>query len=231
MRLRIVVALSVLLAVPGLVATPTVTYAQATGSITGRVVSVTGVPVSAAQVYIPEGGGLSVGGRDIIGLRPDVSDRPVELVASVWEEHQPELSPDGHWLAYTSNQLEREDKEVFVRPFPDVDSAAPVQISLEGGIAPFWAHSGREIFFVEPATRTLMSVELETSPGFRILDRRAVLTLPDDARLWDVGQPYDVTQDDSTFLMLRTIESDSAPERPVLVVENWVQELYERLSN
>jgi hypothetical protein len=58
-----------------------------------------------------------------------------------------------------------------------------------------------------------------------------VLTLPDDARLWDVGQPYDVTQDDSTFLMLRTIESDSAPERPVLVVENWVQELYERLSN
>jgi Tol biopolymer transport system component len=177
-----------------------------------------------------EASGSSVGGRDIIGLRPGVSDQPVELVASDWVEHQPELSPDGHWLAYMSNHLGGR-REVFVRPFPDVDSAAPVQISLEGGIAPFWAHNGREIFFVEDSTRALMSVEFEASPAsydFRILDRRPVLTLPDDVIIWDVGQPYDLTRDDQTFLMLRTV---GAPERPVLVVENWVQELYQRLPS
>ena len=58
------------------------------------------------------------------------------LVASEFDEWMPALSPNGRWLAYTSNRSGR--NEVYVSPFPNVDSTR-VQVSTEGAILPVWA--------------------------------------------------------------------------------------------
>jgi serine/threonine-protein kinase len=83
------------------------------------------------------------GNGDIYGAR--VGDTAlVPLVASPAREVDPALSPDGKWLAYSSD--ESGTFEVYVRPFPNV-AAARWQVSTAGGEAPLWSHGGKEIFF------------------------------------------------------------------------------------
>ena len=167
----------------------------------------------------------ALAGEDIIGYRPGMDSVPVPLVASPdAEESLPALSPDGRWLAYRSNETGR--REIFVRPFPEVDSAR-VQISSDGGGAPLWARSGSEIFYVEPETRDLISVTYEASAVFRVVRRERLFTVPDDVVILGAGNYYDVTADDQHFLMVREPEGSGT----VNVVNNWVRELGARLSN
>src|SRR5262249_49181005 len=64
-------------------------------------------------------------------------DHHVEkLVHTSFSEQNGEISPDGHWLAYQSNDSGR--FEIYVRPFPDVNSAR-WQVSSGGGVQPLWA--------------------------------------------------------------------------------------------
>ena len=55
-----------------------------------------------------------------------------------------QLSPDGHWMAYTSD--ESGQREVYVRPFPAADGVS--RISRAGGEQPRWRADGKELFFV-----------------------------------------------------------------------------------
>jgi Tol biopolymer transport system component len=64
------------------------------------------------------------------------------------------LSPDGRWLAYTSERTGR--KEVYVTPFPSV--ASTHLVSREGGNEPRWSRDGRELFFKGPTQ--LMAVPI-----------------------------------------------------------------------
>ena len=65
----------------------------------------------------------------------------------------PEVSPDGRWLAYQSNESGL--PEVYVRPYPDVD-AGRSQISTERGSRPAWNRNGREPFFLHGTDRLLV---------------------------------------------------------------------------
>ena len=70
------------------------------------------------------------------------------------------FSPDGHWLAYRSNESGRQ--EIYVQPFPA--TGAKWQISAEGGEEAAWAGSGREIFYRNGGK--MMSVDVTTEPTF-----------------------------------------------------------------
>jgi len=70
---------------------------------------------------------------DIVGVRVGVDGPPVPLVASPAREEAPALSPDGRWLAYLSDETGQ--SEVYVRPFPDVQTGK-WQVSTMGGVAP-----------------------------------------------------------------------------------------------
>lgn len=87
---------------------------------------------------------IVAGAGDILAIRPGVDSAPHVLLAASHAEVDPALSPDGKWLAYTSNETGRH--EVYVVPFPNV-TAAKWPISTRGGNEPVWAHSGRELFF------------------------------------------------------------------------------------
>ena len=154
------------------------------------------------------------------------------LVATTeYAEHALAVSPDGRWLAYSSDETGRD--EVFVRPFPDVESGKQ-QVSTEGGMAPCWAHNGRELFYVN-GSRGFVAASFETDPGFRVLGQETLFTIP-SGYLLDVSVNfYDVAPDDERFLMGRNFQVDGAEDGdggPTLVlVRNFFEELKERVAN
>ena len=85
---------------------------------------------------------------DIMGIRPGTDTVPVALVSTKFDEGAPVISPDGRWLAYTSN--ESGQYEVFVVPFPNT-GATKWAVSSHGGTEARWSHSGRELFYRDGA--------------------------------------------------------------------------------
>jgi len=83
-------------------------------------------------------------GSGDIWLLPLTGDRtPRPILATEFTEVHPSVSPDGKWMAYTSDASGRD--EVYVRPFPA--PGATVQLSVGGAETPIWSRSGRELFF------------------------------------------------------------------------------------
>ncbi len=172
---------------------------------------------------------MGFGLRDILAFRPGVDSAAVPLVASPeFAEGEPALSPDGRWLAYSSDETGR--REVFVRPFPNVDSR--VTVSTDGGLGPLWAHSERELFFVDEEL-ALVAVQFDPDTG-QVLGRETLFALPPGYAIGIAGNNfYDITSDDERFLMVRAYEGDADAEGPateVIVVENFFEELKERVG-
>ena len=86
-------------------------------------------------------------GADLALLTLEGERRVETLVQTTFTERNGEISPDGRWLAYQSD--ESGQFEIYVRPFPDVNSGR-WQISTGGGTRPLWARRGRELFYVAP---------------------------------------------------------------------------------
>ena len=89
------------------------------------------------------------------------ADRRTEpLVHTEFHELNAEISPDGRWLAYESD--ESGQREVFVRPFPNVDAGRWL-VSNGGGTRPLWAKNGQELFYlaIVGADAVVMSVRVE----------------------------------------------------------------------
>ena len=61
-----------------------------------------------------------------------------------FKEHSPEISPNGKWMAYQSD--ESDQWEIYVRPFPEVNEGK-WKVSNNGGSEPGWAPDGRELFY------------------------------------------------------------------------------------
>jgi serine/threonine-protein kinase len=163
-------------------------------------------------------------GRDIFGIRPGVDSAPVPLVAKPdVDEAAPALSPDGKWLAYESNETGR--SEIYVRPFPATDSGK-WQVSTNGGQAPLWARSGRELFFVD-AERNMVVAPAQGGATPQFGARRILFNLGDDLYLTSSERytPFDLMPDDQRFIMARVVRRAEATERTFVLVENWFEEL------
>jgi serine/threonine-protein kinase len=83
---------------------------------------------------------LSLEGDAVSGWKPG---KPTAFLNSTAEEQQAAFSPDGRWVAYTSNESGRD--EVYVRPFPGPGSKW--QISTTGGYSPVWSRTRPELFY------------------------------------------------------------------------------------
>src|SRR5262249_39655729 len=89
------------------------------------------------------------------------SHKSTTLLGSRFNETRPHISPDGHWLAYQSD--ESGVNEVYVTSFPV--SSGKGQISTRGGSEPLWSRDGRELFYLSPDAK-LMSVPVTTGAAF-----------------------------------------------------------------
>ncbi len=171
-------------------------------------------------------GGVA-GGRDIVGLRPGRDDALASLLVAEYDESSPDLSPDGRWLAYRSN--ETGEDEVFVRPFPDVQSGK-WQVSTNGGMSPGWAHSGRELFYVD-GDGQLVAAQISTDPTFRVESRERLFQYRGEYTFTNITRQYDISPDDQQFLMVRAFGGDEEIVNELIVVENFVEELKRRVPN
>ena len=155
---------------------------------------------------------------DIFALEVGGDNTPVPLVATEATERMPRLSPDGRWLAYTSNMSG--ENEVYVRPFPNADDAM-WQISTAGGIEPRWAHTGAELFY-RNARNEMISVAIRPGASFQPGEQTTLFSF-DGFLTANNRHQYDVAPGDQRFVMLRT--SGDANPTEVIVVENWFEEL------
>jgi len=159
--------------------------------------------------------------RDISVVTLDGTRNVTRLLNTPFEEHNPEMSPDGRWVAYDSD--ESGQLEVYVRPFPDVN-AGRTQVSIGGGRHPLWRRDGRELFYwVDPGTVMAVPIVMDT----KLSAGRPELTVKGDyLRPIDTRQ-YDVSADGRKFLLIKRVtpDSDELPRRQVVVVQNWHEEL------
>ena len=155
-------------------------------------------------------------GWDLWTWEADAGLRP--LLQEPLQQHQGVFSPDGRYIAYTSNETGR--NEVYARPFRA--EGAKVQISSEGGEAPRWAAG--EIFF--RSGDRVMAARVRTAPG---LAADVPLVLFEAARPgafstrgWNGS--WDVSRDGQRFVFVEAL-SNGAPAQQINVVINWFDEL------
>jgi Tol biopolymer transport system component len=161
-------------------------------------------------------------GYDIWVLR--LEDRKAEpFLRTQFNEAAPQFSPDGHWLAYVSDESGR--KEIYVQPYPG--PGGKWQISTEGGVEPLWNRNGRELFYRN--ANKMMAVQITAQPTFspgtpRVLFEGQYQSLP------TISTPnYDVSPDGQRFLMLKPVEQAQAAPTQINVVLNWFEELKRRV--
>ncbi len=84
--------------------------------------------------------------HDLYMLQLDSERKVSPLLNASYDEHNGEVSPNGRWLAYQSD--ESGSAEIYVRPFPNVGDNR-TKISTGGGTRPAWARNGRELFYLK----------------------------------------------------------------------------------
>jgi serine/threonine protein kinase len=130
------------------------------------------------------------------------------------------FSPDGQWLAYTSDQSG--SAEVWVRPFPG--PGAPVRVSPDGGRDPVWSRDGKELFYRNDLK--ILSARVVPDITFRVEAPQAPLF---EGR-FDSGseRAYDVAPD-GRFVMIENEPNDNTTSASIVVVLNWSEELKQRV--
>jgi len=151
--------------------------------------------------------------------------RPTIAVQAAQDQRGGEFSPDGHWLAYESNESGR--FEVYVQPWPMPDGKW--QVSSAGGTQVRWRRDGRELYYIAPDAR-LMAVSVTASPDGKTFDPGAPVPLF-ETRLATgptaiPGRSQYAVAPDGRFL-LNTVVDNTAPS-PITVVVNWTQLLETR---
>ena len=157
----------------------------------------------------------------VLSLDEDSSE---PLLATEFNEHNGELSPDGRWLAHESDVSGQ--FEIYVRPFPNVDDELR-QISNGGGTHPLWSPDGDELFYLAPGAR-LMAVPVQavlTEPSFAPGNAEELFGaggyVAGGGRR--IGRSYDISPDGERFLMIK--ESDETSSTEFVVILNWFEEL------
>ena len=198
-------------------------YSQAADGSTPERLEFSGPGSQMPNSFTPDGTQLLVNEnfRDLSVVRLTRPARIERLLGSDANEWLGEVSPDGKWLAYESN--ESGDRfEVFLRPFPQVDGRRET-VSIDGGRYPLWGRNGDELFYINlngamMSVPIILSPELEVGPPTKLFDwvrPASVIT----------ARPYDISRVDGRFLMTRPVSASALPPIDISVVVNWYEEL------
>jgi eukaryotic-like serine/threonine-protein kinase len=143
--------------------------------------------------------------------------KPQVFVRTPFNEGNGRFSPDGRWVAYTSD--ESGTRQVYIQPFPP--SGQKIQISVNGGDQVQWRHDGKELFFIDAMSRNLMAVQITGGSTITAGSPKVLFEVPTSAF------SYDVTADGQRFLFTvpKTDSSTNPDSTPITVVLNWTATL------
>jgi serine/threonine protein kinase/dipeptidyl aminopeptidase/acylaminoacyl peptidase len=144
--------------------------------------------------------------------------QPSPLVQTQFNEIYGTVSPDGRWLAYTSD--ETGSMQVYVQSFPAAGNKS--QVSVRGGYEPKWGAKGDELYFISPS-RKLMSAKLHAGASFRAAVPEELFELPLPEPVAAFPNSYNVTADGRRFLVNTLIRNSTSS--PISVVLNWTSGL------
>jgi serine/threonine-protein kinase len=150
------------------------------------------------------------------------------LVQTPAREFGGQLSPDGKWLAYQSD--ESGQMEIYVRPFPNVDGER-VQISTAGGTRALWSRNGRELFYLD--NDDILTAVTVNAGGSRFAAGSPTKVFSTSYYSGYNLAAYDVSADGQRFLMIkeqRAVE-DSPRQDRVIIVLNWLEDLKRRVQS
>ena len=142
--------------------------------------------------------------------------RPRVVVNTPFEERNGQFSPDGHWLAYETN--ESGVFQIVVQAFPEPSGKWQVSTSTNGGVQPRWRADGKELYFIAPDGK-LMSVPV-TASGFSFEAGTPVALF--QTRIAGGGaetlRPQYSVSRDGRFLINQLVETSTPP---ITLILNW----------
>jgi serine/threonine-protein kinase len=156
---------------------------------------------------------------------------PEVFLATDFAERHPDISPDGRWIAYTSNESGR--FEIYVRPHPA--AGGKWQISDGGGTWPVWARSGRELFYRTNQGIMVASIEVQ-GDSLRVGTPQEVVKGDFRGGLFGISvggylfADYDVSPDGQRLVMFPE-DADPMRKTHVTMVFNWFNELQSTLPS
>jgi Tol biopolymer transport system component len=140
------------------------------------------------------------------------------LLNSAADEREPQLSHDGHWLAYSSD--ESGSYEIYVRSFSSDGKAGDDKrrLSTNGGTQPHWRADGRELFYLS-TNGEMTSVPVKALGTDIEVGQPVPLFKARTLSRYGISHDYDVTADGQRFLIGTMVGDTSAP--PPSVIVNW----------
>ena len=148
----------------------------------------------------------------------DAQRQPVPVLQTPFDDSQPQVSPDGKWIAYVSTESGR--SEIYVQAFPA--TAGPLtggkwQVSAEGGVSPRWRNDGKEIYFVATDYRRILAAGVHMNGKDLEFDKPVAFISA--AMPSNNAYSYDVAPGGQRFL----VEEITAKQRtaPLTIVLNW----------
>ncbi len=154
------------------------------------------------------------------------------LLTSTFRETDPTISPDGRWLAYSSNEAGR--LEVYVRPYPA--GAGRWQVSDNGGAFPRWAGTGRELFYrvddgVMAAAIEGVGDSIRTGKPTRLFTGSFRGGVSGVAIGGNTFADYDVSADGQHFVMFPASDTESTNRGIVTLVTPWFDDLRQTFTS
>jgi dipeptidyl aminopeptidase/acylaminoacyl peptidase len=123
---------------------------------------------------------------------------PTPLVDPKFSSVTGRFSPDGHWIAYSSNESGK--NEISVRPFDAATGSAgnPVIVTSGGGRTPIWSANGKELFYIAP-DGTVTALPVTAGESFQAGIPKPLFKAPSALLFWDVAP--NSSGDGTRFLM------------------------------
>jgi len=144
--------------------------------------------------------------------------RPIQFLKASSTLKTGRFSPDGKWVAYSSNESGR--WEIYVTSFPDAHGKW--QVSNAGGDQPKWRGDGKELFYLSNDSR-IMAVPVKTGANFDAGSPTALFQAnPHEIVATSVQFSYDASPDGQRFLIDTQLKTAMTP---MLVVLNWASKL------
>jgi len=149
--------------------------------------------------------------------------KPFPLLQSSFDQVHAQLSPDGRWLAYDTNESGM--YQIIVQPFPET-TGGKWQVTAAGGIEPRWRRDARELYYLGFDGK-IMAVSVK---GDRIFEAGQPAPLIETTITVNVTQPddayhYDVTADGQRFLVLSYYPAANSAPASITAVVNWTAAL------